>query len=112
MQTTTQSRHSWSQHYYGESVRVRIEPDNDYDLEFSDCDESIREDLKRSADRHGVFLMISEYRCPCCDSWAAADCIGGMIYADIWDEKENGYLPDLIKSAQAGLDEVNAKLIR
>lgn len=112
MKTTLTACDTWAQHYYSDSIRVRIEHDNDYDPEFSDCDEPIREDLKRSAKRHGVFIMISEYRCPCCDSWTDADCISGMIYADIWDEKENGYLPDLIKSTQAKLDEVNAKLNR
>lgn len=97
-------------HYFGDSIRICIEPDEDYNLE--DCDESIRAEFYRLADEYGAYVMFAQYLCPCCGSWNEADSIGCMVYRDIWDEKENGYLPDLIKSAQAKWDEVNAKLNR
>lgn len=47
-------------------------------------------------ERHGVWGIIGEYRCPCCDEWRPADSCWGFVGDDLED---NGHDTDIMQAA-------------
>lgn len=85
------------------SVRIRVEPDYDVDLDFllgDSYNPEVNPDiqphvLKRQEkeeidriNREGVYGIIGEYKCHCCGNWQTADSVWGFV-GDDWKEAED-----------------------
>jgi hypothetical protein len=110
----------WSE-YEDESVRLLIKPDENATIEDLEGDSfnplanpdinprklaQDKEDFIEKVNRDGVWGIISQVKCTCCDSWLTVDSVWGFI-GDDW--KGSGYDLDCMQSAleKAGLWETD-----
>ena len=88
-------------------VRIRLEPETDHPWDVYGTPESEYEKRAQqdSFERNGVWIAISEYKCPCCGQWTVADSIGMLAgYENPLCPIENGYITDLMDAALQGIE--------
>lgn len=87
-------RERWEQACASGIVRLRTEPDYDF--------EPLDEQDAALAARDGTWGVVAEVRCSCCGAWRCVDSVWGFV-GDTW--RDSGYDVDLMARA---LDEAGA----
>lgn len=93
-----------------DKIRLRVEPEleNYFDVYGFGCDgepstpEHPSESDQATIDMielDGLWIVLSEYRCPQCGQWEVADSIGMITANDPTDQDQNPYVDDLLDAA-------------
>jgi uncharacterized protein YbbK (DUF523 family) len=93
-------RERWDEAEHAGLVRLRVEPDMDYEL--VDDDERYRRLQAARVEREGAWGIIAEARCPSCGAWHAVDSCWGFVGED-W--QWSGYDTDLMRAALSAVQE-------